>query len=148
MGAACSGRGGSTLAVDPIHNDVFVPVAQYPLDPAGTSSGAAGIMVFHDPAPGPPTPTHSQTQLGNYGTADFLQQGRAMNATAVLTGVADAPTSLVVTTTVGNEVVPCFEFSGQAYCIGTLMGDPLIGGMTLLGNGFKVASKGRIVAVP
>jgi len=92
-------------------------------------------------------PAHSQAPLGSYGSADFALQGRAMNATAILKGLADAPTELVVTTTVGNEVVPCFEIGGQAYCIGMLTGDPMIGGMTLLGNGLKVLSKGRIAQV-
>jgi len=144
VGAACSGRGGSTLAVDPIHNNVFVPVAQYPPDPASNATGAAGILVFHDPSPTQTTPAHSTATLGTYGTADFLLQGRAMAATAVLKGVPDQGTELVVTTTVGNEVVPCFEFSGQAYCIGSLIGDPLIGGMALVGSGTKLLTKGKI----
>ena len=144
MGAACSGRGGSTLAVDPIHNNIFVPVQQYPLDPGSATTGTAGIMVFHDPTTLPPTPAHSQAPLGSFGMADFSLQGRTMYAMAVLNGLQDAPTDLVVTTTVGNEVVPCFEIGGQAYCIGMLQGDPVIGGMTLLGNGLKVVSKGKI----
>jgi len=147
VGAACSGRGGSTLAVDPIHSNVFVPVAQYPLDPASATTGKPGIMVFHDAAATQATPPHTQASLGSYGMADFAVQGRAMNATAVLKGLADAPTELVVTTTVGNEVVPCFEIGGQAYCIGALLGDPLIGGTALLGNGFKVLSIGKIAQV-
>jgi hypothetical protein len=144
VGAACSGRGGSTLAVDPIHNNVFVPVAQYPLDPGSNSTGQPGIMVFHDPAPTQAVPAHSQAPLGSYGTADFVVQGRSMNVTATLKGLADAPTELVVTTTVGNEVMPCFEIARQGYCIGTLIGDPLIGGMTLLSNGSKIVSQGKI----
>ena len=144
VGAACAGRSGSTLAVDPIHNNVFLPVAQYPLDPASSSTGQPGIMVFFDPAPTQSTPTHTQAPLSTYGTVDFALQARTMNVTAVLQGLADAPTELVVTTTVGNEVVPCFELSGQAYCIGTLIGDPLVGGMTLLGNGINVLSRGKI----
>ncbi len=148
VGAACSGRGGSTLAVDPIHGNIFVPVAQYPLDPASNSTGNPGILVFHDPTPAQPTPTHSQAALGGNGTADFALQGRAMLATAVLHGLADEPTELVVTTTVGNEVVPCFEIAGQAYCIGTLIGDPVIGGATLLGNGPSVLAAGRIAKLP
>jgi hypothetical protein len=102
-------------------------------------------MVFHDPATTQALPAHSQAVLGSNGTADFAVQGRAMNATAVLTGLTDAPTELVVTTTVGNEVVPCFEIAGQAYCIAKLTGDPMIGGMTLLGNGLKALAKGKIV---
>jgi hypothetical protein len=81
VGAQCSGRSGSTLAVDPIHNSVFVPVAQYPLDPASASTGQPGIMVFHDPAPGQATPAHSRATLGSNGAADFIAQGRKMNAT-------------------------------------------------------------------
>jgi len=146
VGVACSGRGGSSIAVDPIHSDIFVPVAQYPLDPVSSTTGSPGIMVFHDSTPLQSVPAHSQAVLGTHGTADFLLQGRTMNATAVLGGLADAFTELVVSTTVGNEVVPCFQFGGAAYCIGTLIGDPLIGGSTLLANGNKVGAKGTIAA--
>jgi hypothetical protein len=146
-GVACSGRGGSTIAVDTIHNDVFVPVAQYPLDPFSSSTGQPGILVFHDPAAVQATPVHSQAPLGLYGVADYALQGRNMFATAVLKGLADAPTELVVTTTVAIEEVPCFENAGAAYCIGTLIGDPLIGGSTLLANGYKRLATGTIALV-
>jgi hypothetical protein len=148
VGAACGGRGGSSLIVDAIHNNVYVPTIQYPLDPASATSGHAGVLVFHDPAPTPATPSHSQAQLGSYGLADFAAQGRTVYATAVLKGLMDGPTELVVTTTVGNEVIPCFEISGQAYCIADLVGDPVIGGMTLLGSNQKTIAKGRIALVP
>ena len=144
VGAACSGRGGSTIAVDPIHSDIFVPVAQYPLDPASNATGQPGILVFHDSAAIQATPAHTQAALGTFGTADFALQGRTMNATAVLKGITDTPTELAVTTTIGIEEVPCFEVGGQAYCIGSLIGDPMIGGTTLLANGSKVAAKGKI----
>jgi hypothetical protein len=147
VGVTCSGRGGSTIAVDPIHSNIFVPVAQYPLDPVSNSTGQPGIMVFHDPARTQATPVHTQAPLGMHGTADFALQGRAMYATAVLSGLADAPTELIVTTTVGIEEVPCFEIAGAAYCIGTLLGDPLLGGSTLLANGYKLLAKGPIAAV-
>ena len=101
-------------------------------------------MVFHDPSPTQATPAHSQSPLGAYGTADFAVQGRAMNVNATLKGVPDGATQLVVTTTVGNEVVPCFGSGGTGYCVGTLIGDPLIGGMTLLGNNGTILAKGRI----
>ena len=146
-GVTCSGRGGSTIAVDTIHNNIFVPVAQYPLDPFSNSTGKPGIMVFHDPAPVQATPVHSQAPLGGNGVADFALQGRTMYATAVLNGLADAPTELVVTTTVAIEEVPCFEIAGAAYCIGTLIGDPLIGGSTLLANGYKRLATGTIAPV-
>jgi hypothetical protein len=147
VGVACSGRGGSTIAVDPVHSNIFVPVAQYPLDPVSNSTGNPGIMVFHDPTPGQSTPTKSQAPLGSHGTATFTLQSRAMNVTAVLNGLTDAPTELVITTTVGIEETPCFESGGSAYCIGTLIGDPLIGGMTLLANNFKLLASGTITQV-
>jgi DNA-binding beta-propeller fold protein YncE len=146
VGAQCVGRNASNLMVDPIHNNVYVPVRQLPLDPASATTGLAGIQVFHDPAPTQPTPARSQATLGTYGTASFTLQGRAMNVSAFFAkGIADAPTELVVTTTVGNEVVFCGEAGGQAYCVGTLIGDPVIGGTTLLGNSGKVLSIGKIV---
>jgi hypothetical protein len=82
------------------------------------------------------------------GTVDFALQGRAMNVTATfLRGVANGPTELIVTTTIGNEVVPCGQLAGRADCAGTLIGDPLIGGSTLLGNGGQVLAKGTIALV-
>jgi len=148
VGTTCSGRGGSNLAVDPIHGDVYTPVAQYPLDPQSTATGNPGFLVYHDPTPAPASPAHTQAVLGTNGRADFVLNGRTMNATATLQSLADSLTELVVTTTVGNEVVPCFETMGLAYCVGTLAGDPVVGGMTLLGNGRKVLSKGPIVLAP
>jgi hypothetical protein len=148
VGAACGGRGGASLIVDPVHNNIYVPVVQYPLDPASATTGQAGLLVFNDPAPTQATPAHSTAQLGSYGLADFALQGRTVTATAVLKGLMDGPTELVVTTTVGNEVVPCFELSGQGYCIGRLVGDPVIGGVTLLADGFKTLIKGKIVLAP
>jgi len=148
VGAQCSGRGGSTLAVDPIHNNVYVPVAQYPADPSGIDTGSAGILVLNDPTPTQPTPAHSQSVMGTMGTVDFAVQGRTMNVAATfLTGIANARTELIVTTTVGNEVVPCGVLAGRSDCAGTLIGDPLIGGMTLLANGGKLLAKGTIALV-
>jgi hypothetical protein len=148
VGAQCSGRGGSTLAVDPIHNNIYVPVAQYPSDPSGIDTGSAGILVLNDPTPTQATPAHSQSVMGTFGTVDFAVQGRTMNVTATfLTGVATARTELIVTTTVGNEVVPCGVLAGRSDCAGTLIGDPQIGGMTLLANGGKVLANGTIALV-
>jgi hypothetical protein len=148
VGSQCSGRGGSTLAVDPIHNNVYVPVAQYPADPSGPDTGQAGILVLNDPTPTQPTPAHSQSVMGTLGTVDFAVQGRTMNVAATFfKGVADARTLLVVSTTVGNEVVPCGQLAGRADCAGALIGDPLIGGMTLLANGGTVLAKGTIAVV-
>jgi hypothetical protein len=148
VGAQCSGRGGSTLAVDPIHNNVYIPVAQYPADPSGIDTGQVGMLVLNDPTPTQATPAHSQAMMGTLGTVDFAVQGRAMSVTATfLRGVANAPTSLIVATTVGNEVVPCGQLSGRADCAGTLIGDPMIGGPTLLANGGQVLATGTIALV-
>jgi hypothetical protein len=144
-GSQCQGRSGTNLAVDPIHNNIFVPVRQYPLDPASQDTGSPGIMIFNDPAPAQATPADSTATLGSYGTADFALTGRTMNAKVTpVQGAPDGPTELVVTTTIGNEVVPCFGSGGQGYCIGTLVGDPVIGGMALLGNNGSILSKGKI----
>lgn len=145
VGAECSGRNGSNLAIDPIHSTIFVPTRQYPSDPANLDSGQAGMLIFHDPTPLPATPAHTTAPLGSYGTADFAVKGRTMNVTAILKGVPDGYTQLVVTTTVSNdEVVPCFGSGGQGYCVGTLIGDPIIGGMSLLGNNGTILAKGKI----
>ena len=47
-----------------------------------------------------------------------------MDVESFLQSVADATTQLVITTTVGNEVIICGELGGQANCAGTLIGDP------------------------
>src|SRR6266849_1022506 len=39
VGGQCSGRNGSNLAVDPIHNNVYVPVRQWPLDATSPDIG-------------------------------------------------------------------------------------------------------------
>jgi hypothetical protein len=146
VGTQCSGRNGSNLALDPIHGNIYIPVRQWPADPAANDSGVPGILIFNDPAPTQATPAHSQAVLGSFGTVDFTVQGRAMNVTASFPrGIPDANTVLVITTTIGNEVVACGQANGRADCAGTLIGDPLIGGMTLLGNGGTVLAKGRIV---
>jgi hypothetical protein len=146
VGGQCSGRNGSNLAVDTIHNNVYIPVRQYPLDPDSATTGQPGILIFHDPTPTQPTPARSQAVLGSFGTAAFTVQGRSMNVNAFFAkGIPDAPTELVITTTVGNEVIFCGETGGQANCVGTLTGDPLIGGMALLGNGGKTLARSRIV---
>ena len=132
--------------MDTIHNNIYVPVRQFPLDPASATTGQPGILIFHDPAPTQPTPARSQAALGSFGTVSFTSQGRTMNVNAFFAkGIPDAPTELVITTTVGNEVVSCGETGGQANCVGTLTGDPLIGGMALLGSGGKALAKSRIV---
>jgi hypothetical protein len=155
VGAQCSGRSGRVAAVDPIGNNVYVPTAQYPADPASATTGQTGILVFNDPTAAQPTPARSQAVLGTLGTVfatngtvTFTQQGRLMNVFANLQNLTDATTRLVVTSTAGNETIPCNEASGQAICIGSLIGDPLIGGVVLLGNAGTILAKGTIAATP
>jgi hypothetical protein len=72
--------------------------------------------------------------------------GRTNRVFANLSGLTDAPTHLVVTTTAGNEIAPCNEAAGAALCSGVLYGDPLIGGVVLLANNGALLSKGTIAA--
>jgi hypothetical protein len=67
-----------------------------------------------------------------------------MNAFATLTGLTDTPTRLVVTTTVGNETVPCNESAGKAICSGALLGSPVVGGVVDLANNGKILAQGKI----
>lgn len=57
-----------------------------------------------------------------------------------------APASVVITTTVGNEVVTC-GINGQGYgsCEGYLIGDPLIGGVMDVSSGGQIVGSGKIV---
>jgi hypothetical protein len=146
VGFACGGRGEKGGVADPVSHNVFAATPQYPVDPGSALTGQAGLMVFHDSAPTSTPPARSQATLGSNGTATFFQDGRAMRAFANLQSLTDAPTRLVVTTTAGNEVVPCTEAAGQATCTGTVVGDPLIGGVVLLANNGQILSKGTISA--
>jgi hypothetical protein len=146
VGGQCSGRGGRVAGVDPIGSNVYVAAAQFPADPSSDSTGQTGIVVFNDAAPTQPTPARSQAVLGSNGTVTFTQQGRAMNVFANLQGLNDAPTRLVVTSTVGNEVVPCDEAGGRATCAAALIGDPVLGGVVAIANAGKMLSPGKISA--
>src|SRR5262249_40807067 len=148
VGGQCSGRGGRVAGVDPIGNNIYVAVAQYPADPSSTTTGQAGVLVFNDSTATQPSPARAQATLGSNGMATFTLQGHTVNAFARVQGVTDGSTRLVVTTTVGNEVVACSGSGGQAQCAGTPIGDPLIGGTVLLGNNGKILSKGTISATP
>jgi hypothetical protein len=119
---------------------------QYPPDPSSSTTGQSGILVFNDSAPTQGTPARSQAVLGSNGIATFTQNVRTMNVFANLAGLTDAPTRLVVSTTVGNESVGCNESSGRATCTGTLIGDPELGGVALLVNNGRILSKGTIAS--
>jgi hypothetical protein len=126
-------------------------MAQFPSDPASNATGQTGVLVFHDEtAVAQVTPQRSQAVLQATpttinGVVTFTLQGRTMNAFASLSGLSDAATRLVATTTAGNETISCNEAGGKATCIGALIGDPVIGGLVLLGNNQKTLARGKIV---
>src|SRR5262249_33699949 len=144
VGSECSRRGGRVAGVDPIGNNIYVAVAQYPADPSSATTGQAGILVFNDSTATQPGPARTQATLGSNGIATFTLQGHTVNVFARLQGVTDGSTRLVLSTTIGTEVVACDGSGGQALCGGTLIGDPLIGGTVLLGNNGRILSKGTI----
>jgi hypothetical protein len=146
IGVACGGRGEKGAAADPVNHNIFVATPQYPVNAGSANTGQAGVMVFHDAAPSSAPPARSQATLGTNGTATISLDGRAMRVFASLSGLTDAPTHLVVTTTAGNEIVQCNEAGGAATCSGVVAGDPLIGGVVLLANSGALLSKGTITA--
>lgn len=148
IGVACGGRGEKGAATDPVNHNIFTATPQYPVNAGSANTGQAGVMVFHDSAPTSTPPARSQATLGTNGTATLTLDGRTMRAFASLSGLKDAPTHLVVTTTAGNEIVPCNEAGGTATCSGVVYGDPLIGGVVLVANNGALLSKGTIASTP
>jgi hypothetical protein len=145
VGTTCVGRSGNRALVDTIGNNIYMNIAQYPLDPSSSLTNQAGIMALNDPAPTVPVLAASQATLGSNGTATFWQDGDQMRAFATLTGLVDSTTLLVVATSVGNETVPCTESGGQATCSGNLYGTPVVGSPVDLANNAKIAAQGKTV---
>jgi hypothetical protein len=143
VGTTCVGRSGNRALVDTIGNNIYMNIVQYPLDPNSATTGLAGILALNDPAPTQPVLAASQATLGSNGTATFWQDGLQMKAFASLKGLVDTPTLLVVTTSVGNETVPCNESAGQATCSGSLIGTPVVGSVVDLANNGKLAAQGK-----
>lgn len=148
VGDTCIGRGGLRAMVDTIGNNIYSGATQYPADPSNPNTGVSGLLVLNDPAPTQPVLANSQAVLGSKGTATFAQDGLKMNAFATLAGLTDGPTLLVVTTTVGNEAVPCRESGGQATCSGTLIGSPVVGSVVDLANNGKIVAQGNTAQTP
>ena len=152
--AQCSARNGHGLGVDPIQNNIYVGARQFPADPNDPNTGQAGVLVFHDPArlaQGAFRRGHASLEpLGGSGVTGrvaFLARGRKLGVRAEIEGLPDGgPVLLNVTTTVGNEVVPCAVSDGSARCRGTLLGDPLIGGVVLAAAGGSPVARGTIRA--
>ena len=152
VGADCSGRNGHGMGVDPIHNNVYVGARQFPADPNSTATNSPGVLVLHDPAAlaqGEVEEADAPMRpFGNFrtrGTVHFAGH----NARAKLNHVPSGSNILLnVTTTVGNELVKCTRDAkptDHISCEGTLLGEPLIGGVTLLGVGGTPIASGRIV---
>jgi hypothetical protein len=148
-GVVCTGRGNHIAGVDPLANNIYVPVSQYPADPNSATTGQAGVLVFHD-STAPAQASYVQaiatlTPLGGgaaTGTVHISQDAaRRMLIQVAPTGVAGTSAQLSISTTVTTEVVPCTISSGTAQCSQELLGDPLIGSIiTLSVNEAAVAS--------
>ena len=145
VGTTCVGRSGNRALVDTIGNNIYMNIAQYPLDPNSANTNSAGIMALNDPASTVPVLAASQATLGSNGTATFFLDGDQMKAFATLTGLTDTPTRLVVATSVGNETVACNEAGGTATCSGILYGTPVVGSPVDLANNGKIAAQGKTV---
>jgi hypothetical protein len=157
-GVACTG-GGHIVGVDPITNSIYVPVSQFPADPASATTGVNGVLVFVDgSAPAQPPVTQAQATLaGTAGSAaagavQMSPSGRHMHVTASLTGLPAGSVAawLTVPTTVTNEWLACAVDVSKlsAICSEDLLGDPLIGSVVTLsvdnGSGGAAAARGTI----
>jgi len=146
VGVQCSGRNSHGLGVDPYQDNIYVPARQFPTNPASLTTGQTGVVVFHDPAPaGQPPVTSASASLTPFGGGTgsgsifFARVGGAISATASVTGVT-GPFRVNITTTVGNETLNCTA----SPCTGTLLGDPLIGGVVLVGTDNALQARGTI----
>ncbi len=155
VGAECTGRNGGSGGVDPINNDAYVAVRQYPSDPASATTGSPGVLVFHDstsPAQDPQDAAHTEATLaplvGFSATGGVeLDLGRVhADVLGLPSVVSGSLTVLTITTTVGIELVYCERAGFAATCDGHLSGDPLVGGVVLLATGGKTVAKGSITA--
>ena len=153
-GVACTGRGNHIAGVDPIRNNVYVPVAQFPADPNSTTTGVAGILVFHDstrPAQGSIRAAHADLMPVSGGTvpATVLMSVNPFNRRTQLTAQIHGVTGavwLTIPTTVSNEIVHCTTnaSTNSASCDEFLLGDPLIGATATLSVNSTAAARGEI----
>ena len=160
IGEACSARNSGMIGVDPMANNIYVANRQFPVDPNSTTTGQSGMLVYHDtaaPVTGTPAGTMQAASLatlasiagsGNTtGTVDFSLRRRYMFVNGVLNALASGirQTTLVITTTIGPEVIPCgVDGAGKGYCQGHLLGDPLIGGNVTVSAGGAPVARGTI----
>jgi hypothetical protein len=154
-GAACIG-GGHIVGIDPITNFVYVPVSQYPADPASATTGVNGVMVLWDSSPlTQNTVTTATATLASIGTGaakatvQMQSYGRRFHVYAAPTGISGRTAWLVVQTTVANEVVQCAvnSSSGVGGCGEDLVGEPLIGAPITLSVDGVAAARGTITLI-
>ena len=152
-GVGCTGRGNHIAGVDPITNDVYVPVAQFPADPNSTSTGETGILLFHDethPAQIPVTSAHAELSPVGGGTVSAtvlmsVDPNRRMRVHAEIHDISGAAW-LTIPTTLANEVVHCLinTSTRTANCDDFLLGDPLIESIATLSVESNAAARGTI----
>jgi hypothetical protein len=134
VGVTCSGRSTKGPGIDPFQNNIYVGTRQYPVNAADATTGSPGVMVFWDPS-GPVQPLTTQTQAtlsagAITGTAKMHPAGRYLRVDSTFSGISGNSALLNITTTVGNESLPCGinHSNNTALCNGPILGDPLIGG--------------------
>ena len=154
VGVLCAGRGAKAIGVDPIQSLMYVGGTQYPTDPNDANTGVSGVQVFYDNAPLQQLTTNTQATIVGFGgnnvtgTVRTRPKGRSIAIDASLQGVNGMSAIVNVTTTMGNEVVECsIDVNASASCSGTIVGDPLVGGVVLVGVDGKPSGKGAIAAV-
>jgi hypothetical protein len=158
VGVECSGRNGHGVGVDPFGNTVYTGVRQFPVDPNSPSTGAPGVLAFHDPADlAQPGLVESQADVNPLPGSEVSATVDIEDSHIVRAHVNELPfdaerTLLNITTTIGNEVVHCARTVGDdpddADCRGILQGKALIGGTAFLATGGTPVAKGTIVLVP
>ena len=162
VGATCTGArsGHAVNGVDAIHSYIFVPVPQYPADPASANTGSPGILAFRDPAPRFTGTTAAGAEeawvnanlsavggSGVSGGVDITLRRRNMAVEGTLTGLPPGSGSvrMIIETTVGHESIPCgVDSTGKGYCEGDLMGDPLTGGPVNVASGVNRVASGTL----
>jgi hypothetical protein len=159
VGEACSARNSGMVGVDPMANNVYVANRQFPVDPNSSTTGQSGMLVYHDTAPSVTGTPPGTMQAGSHvtlaavsasgvsGTVDFSLRRRYMFVDGGLNGLASGfrLTTLVISTTVGQEVIPCgVDGAGKGYCQGHLLGDPMIGGVVSVSAGNALVARGTI----
>jgi hypothetical protein len=163
IGVTCSGRGHGVVGIDTMLNNIYQPTVQYPTNPSSPTTGFAGLLILHDPAPqasGVTSPgtqeahvTASLSPLGGSGvtgTVDITLRRRNMNVDASLNGLPASSRSvwLVIETTQGHETVNCgVDSTGKGYCGGDLLGDPLIGAPVNVASGGIRAANGTLTLI-